>query len=88
MEFDRLLSFINCLWFTDVKHFTAQTAQFSSDTFADTVLIFQVYANNGISARGNALMGLSSDLLWKFLQERSLLSPQLPSCRYNRNVPL
>ena len=49
--------------FADVKKFKAQTAQFPLILSADTVLIFQVYANYDISACGNALMGLSGDLL-------------------------
>ena len=49
--------------FADVKSFKAQTAQFSLMLSADKVLIFQVYASNGVSAHGNALIGLSGDLL-------------------------
>ena len=30
---------------------------------SDTVFIFKVYANNGISAHGSVLMGLSGDSL-------------------------
>ena len=47
----------------DVKNLKLKQPNFPMILSADMVLIFQVYANNGISARGSALMGLGDDLL-------------------------